>query len=152
MSGECNLLLSVSPQHKFEAMDVKALGTSQLLDSPCSSSQTDQFYLENKVKYTLKAWGHANPKDAKRERDREIDIERMQEGERETWPFGSSFYMFFPPLGLPYVNWASQECCLSHLRSSLRSSDLPLFYFQGLFPSLSFSHHHSGLLFPILTT
>ena len=27
-------------------------------------------------------------------------------------PFGSSFYMFFLPLGLPYVNWASQECCL----------------------------------------
>ena len=26
--------------------------------------------------------------------------------------FGSSFYMLFLlPLGLPYVNWASQECC-----------------------------------------
>ena len=35
-------------------------------------------------------------------------------------------------LGLPYVNWASQECCLFCLRSSLRSSDLPLFYFHGL--------------------
>ena len=29
-------------------------------------------------------------------------------------------------------------------------SDLPLFYFHGLFPSLSFSHRHFGLLFPIL--
>ena len=28
----------------------------------------------------------------------------------------------------------------------------PLFYFQELFPSLSFSHCHFGLLFPILTT
>ena len=37
-------------------------------------------------------------------------------------------------------------------RSLLWSSDLPLLYFCGLFPSLSFSHHHSGLLFPILTT
>ena len=28
--------------------------------------------------------------------------------------FGSSFYMFFSsPLGLPFVNWASQECCCS---------------------------------------
>jgi len=67
--------------------------------------------------------------------------------------FGSSFYMFFLlPLGLPCVNWASQECCLFYLRSSLQPVDLPLFYFYMLFPSLFFSHHHSGLLFPILTT
>ena len=70
----------------------------------------------------------------------------------------SLFICFSPPppppptWSLPYVNWASQECCLFYLRSSLWSLDLPLFYFPGLFPSLSFSHHHSGLLFPILTT
>ena len=64
------------------------------------------------------------------------------------WPFGSSFYMFFPPLGLPYVNWPSQKCCLFYLRSSLWSLGLPLFYFRRVFPSLSFSHCHSGLLFP----
>ena len=29
---------------------------------------------------------------------------------------------------------------------------VPLFYFHRLFPSLSFSPRHSGLLFPILTT
>ena len=64
-----------------------------------------------------------------------------------------NLYMFFLlPLGLPYVNWASQEGCLFYLRSSLQSSDLPLFYFHGLFPSFSFSHCHSGLLFPILST
>ena len=72
--------------------------------------------------------------------------------ERDPWPFGSSFYMFSLPLGLPSVSWASQECCLFYPRSSLRSSGLPLFYFCGVFPSLSFSHRHSGLLFPILTT
>ena len=73
--------------------------------------------------------------------------------ERDPWPFGSSFYMLFsPPPGLPYVNWASQVCYLFYLRSSLWSSDLPLLYFCGLFPSLSFSHCHSGLIFPILTT
>ena len=76
--------------------------------------------------------------------------------EREASPwfnFGSTFYMFFLlPLRLPCINWASQEGCLFYLRFSLQSLDLPLFYFRRLFPSLSFSHHHSGLLFPILAT
>ena len=51
-------------------------------------------------------------------------------------------------LGLSYVNWASQECCLFYLGFSLLSLDLPLFYFRRLFPSRSFSHCHSGLFFP----
>ena len=51
-------------------------------------------------------------------------------------------------LSLPYVNWASQEGCLFHLRFS----DLPWFYFCRLFLSLSFSLCHSGLLFPFITT
>ena len=70
----------------------------------------------------------------------------------------SSFYVLFLPLGLPYVSWASQECCWFYLRSSLWSSELPwtflglpFFYFRGLFPFLSFSHCHLGLLFPTLT-
>ena len=42
------------------------------------------------------------------------------------------FLCFFLPLGLPYVNWAKQECCLFYLRSSLRFLDLPLFCFRGL--------------------
>ena len=63
------------------------------------------------------------------------------------------FYIFFLlPLSLPYVTWASQEGCLFHLRFSLWSLDFLLFHFCGLFLSLSFSHHHFGLLFPILTT
>ena len=45
-----------------------------------------------------------------------------------------------------------REGCLLHLRFSPWSSDLPLFSFHGLFPSLSFSQSHSGLPFPILTT
>ena len=110
---------------------------------------TALFYLENNRK--IHPWGvrSGRPKDAKR-RERE----RTSAGWGETLQlFGSSFYMFFfLSLGLPYVNWASQECCLFYLRSSLWSSDPPLFCFRGLFPSLSFSHHHSGLLFPILTT
>ena len=120
---------------------------SQLSDrSVLQLCVTARFYLENKGKYILEAWGHDDPKDPKRR-------ERESMRERDPWPFGSSFYVFlFLCLGLPSVNWASQECCLFYLRSSRQASDLPLFYFSGLFPSLSFSHRHSGLLFPILTT
>ena len=46
---ECNFLGFVSSQQKFEAMDVKALGRSQLSDSV-----TAQFYLD-KGKYILEA-------------------------------------------------------------------------------------------------
>ena len=52
-----------------------------------------------------------------------------------------------PALNLPSVNWASQEGCLFYLRSSLQSLDLPLFYFCGLFLSLSFSHHQFEFFF-----
>ena len=82
-----------------------------------------------------------------RERARACGRERERPG-----PLAPLFICFFLPLGLLCVNWASQECCFFYLKSSLQSSDLPLFYFHGLFPSLSFSHRHSGLLFPILTT
>ena len=70
--------------------------------------------------------------------------------------FGSSFYMFFPPpgpdlckLGQPGVLFVLLEVLTPVFGSSF---DLPLFYFHGLFPSLSFSHRHFGLLLPILTT
>ena len=39
---------------------------------------------------------------------------------------------FFLPRSLPYVSWVSQEGCLFSLRFSLRSLDLPLFYFRRL--------------------
>ena len=89
LSGECNILGSVSSQQKYEATDVKALCVSQLSARQCYSSRTDQFYLENKGKYILEASGHADPKDAER-RERAPPLPQ---------PFGSSFYMFFPPPG-----------------------------------------------------
>ena len=86
----------------------------------CYSLVTAQFYLASKGKCILETWGRANPKEAKR---------------RVRLNFGSSFYVFFSsPLSLPYVNWASQEGCLLHLRFSFLSSDLPWFYFCRLFP------------------
>ena len=110
MSGECNLLGSVSSQQRFAATDIKALGVSQLLDSLCYSSWTDPFYLENKGKYILEAWGHADPKDVKR---RERERERLHACGGDPQPFGSSFYMcVFLPLRLSCVDWANQECCL----------------------------------------
>ena len=82
-------------------------------------------------------------KTQKEERDREITRDR---GPR---PFGSSFYVFSPPpeaavckLGQPGGLFVLPEVLTL----------VPLFYFHRLFPSLSFSPRHSGLLFPILTT
>ena len=98
---------------------------------------TAQFYSESKGKYIFKIWGKADPKDG----------ERWE----VSYPNFFSFFLlvFLLPLNLPYVNWAGQEACLFYLRFSIRSSGLPLFSFHGLFPSLSFSHHHSELSLPI---
>ena len=40
------------------------------------------------------------------ERERERERKPGQRVERESAPFGSSFYVFFFPRGLPYANWA----------------------------------------------
>ena len=124
--------------------------------APCYSS----ILLDNSRKIHPRGMRACRPKDAKRTPQRMAERERGREGES---PLAPLFICFSLPLGLPHANWASQECYLFYLKSSLRSSDLPLtflgssfdlpwFYFRGLFPSLSFSHRHSGLLFPILTT
>ena len=85
--GVCNFLSSISSQQKSEATAVKTLGVSQLesqlLDrSVLQLHVTAQFYLENKEKYILKAWGHADPKDSKI---------RESPG-----PFAPLFICFFP--------------------------------------------------------
>ena len=73
----------------------------------------------------------------------------MEQRERES-TLAPPFICFFLPWACPMQIGLSQECCLFYLRSSLRSSVLPLFYFHGLFPSLSFSYCHFEILFPIL--
>ena len=93
LSEECNRLGSVSSQQKFEAMDVKALGPSQLSDSPCYSSRTDQFHLGKKRKYILEAWGHDDPKEAKR---------ASECAQAEVWETPgplAPLFMFFPSPG-----------------------------------------------------
>ena len=87
-------------------------------------SYSSEFYLARKGNYTLETWRPADPK-----------------GEGLIClGFFLSCVCLLSTLSLPYVNWASQEGCLFHLRFSLWSwsSDLPLFYVHRLFP-LSFS-------------
>ena len=118
--GVCNFLGSVSLQQRFEMAD------------QCYSSVTAEFYLASKGKYTLKAWGGPTPKETPQS------------------TLASPFIRFVSsPPSLTYANWASQDGCLFHLRFSLQSSDFLSFHFCGLFLSLTFSHHHFRLLFPI---
>ena len=92
-------------------------------------------------------------RESKKESESEREQARAREGERQRGreapgllaPLSVCFFVSLPR-GLPYENWSSQECCLFYLRSSLLSSDISLFYFCRLFPSLSFSYCHSGLL------
>ena len=64
----------------------------------------------------------------------------------------SLFICFLSSPGPALCKRGKPGVLLVYLKSSLWSSDLPLFYFHRLFPSLSFSHCHFGLLFTILTT
>ena len=113
--------------------------------APCYSS----ICLENSRKIHPRGMRECRSKDAKR---REWGSVPAHGRERPPALWLLFLYIFSSPLGLPYVSWASQEYCLFYLSSSFRSSDLPLFHFRGLFPSLSFSRCQSGFLFPILTT
>ena len=91
--------------------------------------------------------------DRVRERDKELTHAAGRERARALWLL--LLYVFPPPgpalckLGQPRVLFVLPEVLTPVLGPSF---DLPLFSFRGLFPSLSFSHHHFGLLFPILPT
>ena len=90
-------------------------------------SVTALFYLEDSRKIHLRGVRARWSKDTRRRAP-------QRAGERELAQ--APLYVSLS-LGLSYVNWAGQECCLFYLRSSLRSLDLLLFHFRGLFPSLS---------------
>ena len=131
----CNTLSSVSSQQKFEARD-----------GPVSQLMLQLFYLESKGKYILpRGMGAGSRLTQKTGREEEPPAQF-----RLLFLYVFCFFPSLLPLGLPCVNWASQEGCLFNLKSSLGSSDLPLFHFHRLFPSL-FSHCHFGPIFPILT-
>ena len=159
MSHKCMFLGSLScPNKDLEQQTLKpsAHHSSRILDKPCYSSQANECYSSilfrrQQENPSSKCEGMPTQRfEVKRVEERMGEGERERERERKR--FGSSFHMFSSPWACPLQIGLSQECCLFYLKSSLWSSDLLLFYFRGLFPSLSFSHRHFGLLFPILPT
>ena len=155
----------VLSQQRFGVMDIKASSachSSQVLDRLIAlRSQMDHVIALRQFSVTAQCYSsillrrqQENPSS----RREGTLIQRHEEKsapacgrERASWLWLLYLYVYLS-LGLSYVNWASQECCLFYLRSSLWSSDLLLFHFRGLFPSLSCSHCHFGLLFPVLPT
>ena len=141
MSGEYMLLGSVSSQQRFGVMDIKALSVSQFSGLGQTISQLLNksalqlrvialFYLENSRKIHPRGLRACRPKDMKRA------PQCMGEKERES-ALAPLFMFFPPPVDLPYVNWANQECYLFYLRSSRRSSDLPLTFLCCIFMGFS---------------
>ena len=125
VGGVCNFLSSVSSQQKFEAMDqhyspqtncVTALGQISVT-ALCNNS------------VLFRKWRKMH------HRGMRLCLPQRHEKETDHRPFGSSFCIFPPPLGLLCVNWASRECRSFYSRSSLQSSDL---LFSGSFPILVF--------------
>ena len=122
----CNFFGSVSLQQKFEAMD------------QCYSS----VLFGKQGKYNLRHEGGWTQK----KRPQSILL--------------PSFYMFIsspppptPNLSLPCANWAGQGAGMfvsPEVLTLVLGPSFVLFLQASL--SLSFSHHHFGLLFPILTT
>ena len=157
MSRECMFLGSLShhnkdlewrtlkpPQHvtAFGSWTDRVIALRSQTDHVIALKQisvTALFYLEDSRKIHLRGVRARRSKDAKRRAPQSMG---GRERESDLWFL---FLYVYLSLGLSYVNWVSQECCLFYLRSSLWSLDLLLFYFRGLFPFLSFSHHHFGL-------
>ena len=76
---------------------------------------------------------------------------------RETpGPLAPPLYVLFLPLGLPYVNWANQDCCLFYLRShsgprTFLCSIFAVFSLPCLL-AIAILVVEEAILFPILTT
>ena len=100
MSCEYMFLGSLSRHNKdLEQRTLKPLvrHSSRVLDKPCCSSQANHCY--SSISF-------------RRQQETEIEKEksaRTRERESVRKRFGSSFYMFFLHLGLPYANWAQPE-------------------------------------------
>ena len=85
--------------HSSQRDRISTLGQTvlQLLDkSVLQLCVTANFYLENKGKYILEAWGHAGPKDTKREWEREYAHTRERSPDSLTPLF---MFFSFSPLG-----------------------------------------------------
>ena len=102
------------------------------------------FYLEDSRKIHLRGVRASQSKDTRRRAPQHA-------GKREREVALAPLFICLSLPG-PVLCKLGQPRVLFYQRSSLWSSDLLLFYFRGLFPSLSFSHRHFGLLFPMLPT
>ena len=78
----------------------------------------------------------------------------QRESERARACLAPPFMCFLPPGAALCKLGSARGAVLPEVLTPVLGPffDLPLFYFCRLFPSLCFSHCHSGLLFPILTT
>ena len=141
-SGESMLLGSLSRHNKnLEWRTLKPLGGSQL----SGVGQTSVIALKE-ISVTAQCYSSILLR-----REQENPSSRCEETRREERPvvqereksFGSSFYVFSSPWACPRKTGLRQERCSpwsphSALRPSSDllwpSSDLPLFYFRGLFP------------------
>ena len=154
-------LCFVSSQQRFGVMDIKAppgmsqlsgLGQTvlQLLDKSVLQLRiTALFYLQDRRKIHL--WGvrARQSKDVKRRAPHHTG---EREGEEPLTPLFICF--FLPPGPVLCKLGLGRNAVLPEVLTLVLGPpfDLLLFYFPGLFLSLSFSHHHFGLLFLILTT
>ena len=177
MSDKCILLGSfVSSQQRFGVRGIKALGTSQLLGLGQTMlialrsgtarvtalreiSVTALFYLEDSRRIHPR---RREERGGARQRagwgwgvEREKKEGAHAWGRQREWePFGSFFYVFFSPRACPMqVGLRPERCSTWSPHSGPRTFLWPSsVLFSRLFPSLSFSHRHFGVLFPILTT
>jgi len=173
MSRECMFLGSLSRHNKdLEQRTLKpsvrtALGSwTNRATALRQISVTGPLYLEDsrriqdsKRREWRSAWGEresereterertqTHGREKEREWERERKSARTQERESMRKCFGSSFYMFFPPPGPALCKLGlarSAVCSAWSLHSGPRTF---------LWRSLSFSHGHFELLFPILPT
>ena len=158
VSLECMFLGSLSRHNKdLERRTLKPLGrhSSWVLDKPCYSSQANQCYSsvlfrrqqENprlEEKRVEECVGREGERVREKKRERERVHARGRESPRES-ALAPPFICFFLHLGLPYANWAQPGVPFVLFV-------LPEVFTLVLGPSLSFSHLHFGLLFPILPT
>ena len=145
VGGVCNFLGSVLPQQKFELtgepvlqLGVKAWFVLQecVISSVLSCHSKTLKQLINQCYCSvlqLSFIWQAKENTSSRHEDRPT----QKKSGAQFWLL-FSFVFFLLPLSLPYVNWASQEGYLFHLRFSLRSLDLPLLYFHRIFPFFVF--------------
>ena len=142
LSGECNLLGSVSSHQKFEATDIKILSTSPLLDILCYSSR-----FLNRPSYSYQVSITALCYSSVLFRKQQENISSRHEGmstqrheeKRECPSPMAPLYMFFPcpgpdlcKLGQPGVLFGLPEVLTPVLRPSfvVFSWDFPFLSFQ----------------------